>query len=202
MPTDSGSADRRIHRTRSTIFEAMVHLIHEKGFDPISVKDITTQANVNRSTFYAHYHDKFDLLDQLIQVKLDELASQLHPDQPAIASYQAQFDEPDPYFVALFQHIGRNDTFYRVMLNKLEPSIFRSKLLGVIRETQYQRIAKMKMEQKLSVPLDILLDYQSASLLSIVLSWLNTNSMYTPPYMALQVTRISMLGSYRTAGLS
>ncbi len=49
--------DLRVLRTRKTIKEAFVELMEEKGFDAITVKDITTRAGINRGTFYAHYQD-------------------------------------------------------------------------------------------------------------------------------------------------
>ncbi len=58
------SIDRRIIRTKIAIRNALVALIEEKGFDALSVKDITTRADINRGTFYLHYRDKFDLLEQ------------------------------------------------------------------------------------------------------------------------------------------
>ena len=54
--------DLRVVRTKTAIRNALVELIEEKGFDAITVKDITTKANINRGTFYAHYQDKFDLM--------------------------------------------------------------------------------------------------------------------------------------------
>lgn len=54
--------DRRRARTQGLLLEALTGLIVEKGYDPITVQDILDRANVGRSTFYAHYKDKQDLL--------------------------------------------------------------------------------------------------------------------------------------------
>lgn len=56
--------DLRIERTRSSLWEALVDLIGERGYVAISVQDITERAMVNRSTFYRHYEDKDDLFRQ------------------------------------------------------------------------------------------------------------------------------------------
>ncbi|MFD0679662.1 MULTISPECIES: TetR/AcrR family transcriptional regulator [unclassified Paenibacillus] len=201
MIQDSHSPDRRIHRTRSTILDAFVSLIFEKGFPSISVKDITANADINRSTFYAHYQDKFDLLDKLIKEKLEELSHLIHPTPSSPIAYSGNFDEPDPFFILLFTHLTENQRFYKAMLFKLEPEVFTVKMYEVIRESFYARIANMKMERKLSVPMDILLNYSSSSVMGVILNWINDPTMYTPHYMALQLTRLTMLGTYRTMGL-
>ncbi|MBI4920994.1 MAG: helix-turn-helix transcriptional regulator [Devosia nanyangense] len=54
--------DRRALRTRRALHEALIQLIFERDYDGISVADIADAANVGRSTFYAHFTDKDDLL--------------------------------------------------------------------------------------------------------------------------------------------
>jgi AcrR family transcriptional regulator len=53
--------DRRILRTRDTLGDALVALMHEKNFDEITVQDVLDRAGVGRATFYVHYRDKHDL---------------------------------------------------------------------------------------------------------------------------------------------
>lgn len=59
--------DPRVRRTRQLLDQAFVELLAEKGFDGISVQDVTDRAGVNRATFYAHFQDKFALLDYSIR---------------------------------------------------------------------------------------------------------------------------------------
>ncbi|UWZ36350.1 TetR family transcriptional regulator [Dactylosporangium roseum] len=54
--------DRRSLRTRQMLMGAMVDLMRSKRYDSITVQEITDQANIGRSTFYAHFTDKDDLL--------------------------------------------------------------------------------------------------------------------------------------------
>jgi AcrR family transcriptional regulator len=54
--------DRRIQRTRQLLQDALLALILEKGFEAVTVQDVIDRANVGRSTFYAHFQDKEDLL--------------------------------------------------------------------------------------------------------------------------------------------
>lgn len=59
--------DPRVKRTRSLILQAFMELLPEKGFQSVSVQDITEKAGINRATFYAHFPDKYALLDHSIQ---------------------------------------------------------------------------------------------------------------------------------------
>jgi AcrR family transcriptional regulator len=55
--------DPRIRRTLLLLRDALVRLLKKKGFDEISVQDIAEEATINRATFYAHYTDKYALLE-------------------------------------------------------------------------------------------------------------------------------------------
>ena len=59
--------DPRVKRTRNLILTAFDELLPEKGFRSLTVQDITDKAEINRATFYAHFTDKYDLLDKSIQ---------------------------------------------------------------------------------------------------------------------------------------
>lgn len=65
--------DPRAVRTKSLIKESFVKLLEEKDFKYITIKDITTKATINRATFYAHYIDKYILLEQLIVDCFEEM---------------------------------------------------------------------------------------------------------------------------------
>lgn len=55
--------DRRVRRTRAALLDALLDLISEKGYEAITVADLIDRADVGRSTFYSHYTDKDDLLE-------------------------------------------------------------------------------------------------------------------------------------------
>ena len=59
--------DRRVKRTRSLILQGFEQLLAEKGFEAISVQDVTYEAEINRATFYKRFMDKYDLLDYIIK---------------------------------------------------------------------------------------------------------------------------------------
>ena len=63
----SPRVDPRVTRTRKLIRDALTALLAEKSFEAITVQDVAERATINRATFYAHYTDKFALLDALVR---------------------------------------------------------------------------------------------------------------------------------------
>ena len=58
--------DPRVIKTRRLLLDSFVVLVRKKDFTSISVKDITDYAQVNRATFYAHFQDKYDILEYMV----------------------------------------------------------------------------------------------------------------------------------------
>lgn len=73
--------DRRSRRTVRLLKQSFRELVEEKGFEAVTVRDIAERADVNRGTFYAHFPDKYGLLDLVIREKLQALlGARLGPD--------------------------------------------------------------------------------------------------------------------------
>lgn len=58
----SGTMDRRVRKTREALYSAFAALVAERGYDRLSIQDIIDEADVGRTTFYAHFKTKDDLL--------------------------------------------------------------------------------------------------------------------------------------------
>ncbi|GHO51047.1 TetR/AcrR family transcriptional regulator [Ktedonospora formicarum] len=101
-----GVEDLRVRRTRKLLQQALIEGAVEKGFAALTVRDITTRAMVNRSTFYRHYLDKYDLLEQ----HLNEIYEVLEEDGGIIET------ERHEGLVKLLKQIQQFPGFYRVVL--------------------------------------------------------------------------------------
>jgi AcrR family transcriptional regulator len=65
-PKEAEKLDPRVKRTRQLILRAFEDLLAEKNFESIAVQDVTEKAEINRATFYAHFPDKYALLDHSV----------------------------------------------------------------------------------------------------------------------------------------
>ncbi|WP_236896513.1 TetR/AcrR family transcriptional regulator [Clostridium beijerinckii] len=73
--------DKRITKSRKLIQDSFLSLANKSPFENITVKDISERANVNRATFYAHFKDKYDLLDSFISDEfMTIVSSRISPD--------------------------------------------------------------------------------------------------------------------------
>lgn len=80
MPSLAEREDPRVKRTRQLLVQAFEALLQEKGFEGMTVQDIADRATVNRATFYAHFEDKYALLDYVASESFRQaLSSKLSP---------------------------------------------------------------------------------------------------------------------------
>ena len=69
--------DRRVKYTLDALKNALITLMQEEHISKISVKSLCELADVNRSTFYAHFHDQYDLLHHMEQEVLQNITKHL-----------------------------------------------------------------------------------------------------------------------------
>jgi AcrR family transcriptional regulator len=93
--------DRRIRRTRALLHEALSSLIRERPYEGISVKDVLKRANVGRSTFYAHFHSK----DELLVSGIAEMLRAAYAQPTASATKRDGFSR---FSLPLFEHIQQH----------------------------------------------------------------------------------------------
>jgi AcrR family transcriptional regulator len=74
--------DPRAKKTRKYLQRAFIELLSEKDFQMITINDISERAELNRATFYGHFQDKFELLDETLDVMLEESINKWIPYNP------------------------------------------------------------------------------------------------------------------------
>jgi len=102
-------ADRRVVRSRVRLHAVLVELILERGWERVTVQDVCERADVGRSTFYAHYADKEDLLIGGLDLVRDGLLAALRkaPDRPAFA-----------FLHGLVEHVNESRRLFRAIIGR------------------------------------------------------------------------------------
>ncbi|WP_235748623.1 TetR/AcrR family transcriptional regulator [Nocardia coffeae] len=65
----------RVRRTRALLREALVDLIEERGFDRVTVGELTSRAMISRAAFYRNYRDKYELVEQIFDEAMAEMTA-------------------------------------------------------------------------------------------------------------------------------
>lgn len=119
--------DRRIQRTRNSLFSAFIELRAVKPVEKITVKELTEKSNISKQTFYLHFQDIYDLSEYLENDALQSLIGDIpNPEymltNPAEASRQLcnAFINQGHLFSILFPDDSRS---YGILTNKLDALI-------------------------------------------------------------------------------
>lgn len=197
--------DLRVIRTKESIRDALVELIDEKGFEAITVKDITTRAKINRGTFYAHYQDKFDLMtkceDEII-LEMSRIAKQNFPGVIAALGSNSPTLAAFPLVVSIFEYLNENSGFMKAVLGPKGDLSFQTRLKDFMWKTLfgYDSNALIKQENLL-VPGHYLVSYVASAHIGIIQQWLNSGRKESPQEMAEILSTITVNGPFFAAGL-
>ena len=190
--------DRRGPRTRRLLRDALIALILEKGYDSVTVQDITDRANLGRATFYLHFKNgKDQLLMSSLREMFDDLKSRITPPSTDIPVADMAMR------IIPFQHAFENRDLYRVTLLSQQGTAaivngIRDYLAGSMRE----RIDVFVTDRPPLVPLDILANYLAGAMISLISWWLRQDTTYTAEQMADMFRQLSMPTITNVLGLN
>jgi len=173
------NADRRVRRTQELLHRALISLALEKNYDSITIQEILDRADIGRSTFYAHFKGKDELLIPGIHELRDTLGSAIQSEQSPSKHHEAIVD----FSLAMFQHASEYREVYHALLNTQGWPIFRQRLEEmvdeIIRRECKAEIQRVK-EADSDVPVDLFVSYVTAAYFSVLTWWLGRRSRLTP----------------------
>jgi AcrR family transcriptional regulator len=148
--------DRRVQRTRQTLQNALSELILEKGYEKVTVQDVIDRANVGRSTFYAHFEDKEQLLlsgFEPLRAKFEDFLS------------GQSFDHETPWALSLtmFQQVQKQKGGY-ITLTHIQKFLY-GYLLGHLRSA-FPKGNK-------NIPPELLAHYVASSFIALMTWWID-----------------------------
>ncbi len=184
------SEDVRVRRTRKLLQQAFIELTVEKGFAALTVRDITKRAMVNRSTFYRHYLDKYDLLDQY----MNEIYEMSEGRTPLTGTWEPTFHEVLSGSLNLLKHIQQFADFYRVMLSAQGYSLFAQRFRQNIEKAFLSCLARdfpaAKTEPD-APPFDLKLNFVAYACAGATIWWLEQEQACSPEQFAIWLDQLT-----------
>jgi AcrR family transcriptional regulator len=166
-----GGGDRRVRRSRRAIQQALVELILEKGYERVSVTEIIDRADVGRSTFYAHFTDKQDVLFS----NLDALSDLLHaaPDRrqgPLLA-----------FSLPMLEHVAEQRRLVRALLGRRGGAVVVARgeqMLASIVRTEL--LAALPIGATSPARLEVVVTCVVGAFMAMVRTWVDEDLTATP----------------------
>ncbi len=195
--------DRRVRRTRRALRAALLDLMAEKGYDQVTVEEITDRADIGRTTFYLHYHAKQDLLLEQFGEMTDELVMQLsHIPLSAWwrhGEFKSVSEHPSRPISMIFQHAADNAELYRIVLQG-EGADQAAERLQVILTNAVNAFIRHKIgteseQLNVQMPMDVFANYFSGALLGVLKWWLEADMPYPPEEMESIFYRLFLPGA-------
>ena len=202
--------DRRTSRTRRLLRDSLLSLILEKGYDAVTIEEITERADLGRTTFYLHYRDKEELLLESIDALVDDLLQAiaqvpLSAWKPGIEASPHSEEGLQTPILFIFEHAARHADLYRIILRGEGRSKATDRLREIIlraaRSFIEVRLARERPSIRPLVPLEVFTNYFAGALLGSLTWWLESDLPYPPQQMAEMFERLFFQGARQALGL-
>lgn len=172
--------DRRQQKTRHAIFQAFNRLLSQKSYSRITVQDIIDTANVGRTTFYAHFETKDDLLRELCADIFDHVISSAR-DLSKAHTHMVGSENPVDMITHILWHLKENSRNITGVLSCESSELF----LRYFREHVSQLLSPwlQEIDTGLDIPRDFLLDHISSSFINVIQYWIKDGLTQSPESM-------------------
>ena len=166
----NSSEDRRVRRTRKLLWEALLTLLEEHSLEQISVADICEEAQLNRTTFYKHFENKYALFvygmkydQELFEKKLLRVATS---------------EEREQVSTQLLEMIASHQHYYKLLLIGKEENLLSTLLRHQIAEQMAAKLLAQTQNggRRFSTPLPIIAQFYAGALLALGTWWLENET--------------------------
>lgn len=171
--------DRRQKKTRAAIFRAFSGLLEKKNYNAITVQEIIDAADIGRTTFYAHFETKDDLLKELCGELFDHII-QSAADSTHTHGLYSDGSAPTSVFCHLFQHLAENNNNILGLLSCESNEIFLRYFKDSLNDLVRSQLSDREYYGQMQFPEGFLVNHISSSFVETVLWWIK-NGLKQPP---------------------
>jgi len=170
----------RVRRTQKLLREALIELIEERGFEALTIGEITERAMVSRAAFYRNYQDKYDLVEQIFEEAMSALLG---------AVGELGQEHPAEIWVTFFEHIAHYERLYRALLGSKGSPWFVRKMRASLTDLVNERGRLPHGPDASPLPVhtfsdEFVPDLVSALFVEAITWWLEQGRPYTPREIA------------------
>lgn len=189
----TANTDRRIARSKRALRTALIELMEERGLDAVSVNDLCARADLNRGTFYNHFHDKDDLLTTLEDEVIDDLEriqEQLRDLTVLdLVRYRTR-KKPLPFLVDLFDYLREQGDFLHAVTGPGGDVRFAPRLRDSVCANLIQTILHERYRTDPTPFVQYYVAFFASAYLGVIERWIETGMQESSEEMALIAMRL------------
>lgn len=179
--------DRRVRRTKRLLKNAFIEILNEKNYEQIFVSDIVECADYNRATFYRHYENKEELVNELITDQTEGLIDSIRKIYKNRDRLHLEFMPVGE--IKIFNHIFENRDFYRQWSNLAVIPGFQEKFINSLSSFFKNEIVIVSNPVQ-GLNNHLYTSFYAYGILGLILDWIKSDLTYSPDYMATQLRKI------------
>lgn len=180
--------DRRVRKTKRQLRQGLTELLKEKSVKDITVKELSDLVDINRGTFYLHYKDIFDMVEQIENEMFESFRSVL--DEYPVNALNGK---PLPMIVDLFRFIKENSDMCKVLIGKNGDILFVDRLKNLLKERCLNDWMEIFNKNK-SQNFEYYYSFIVSGCIGLLQSWLETGLKESPEHMAKLAEQMIMTG--------
>ncbi|MCU6707381.1 TetR/AcrR family transcriptional regulator [Paenibacillus sp. J5C_2022] len=200
----NNKTDRRKLRTKKLLRQALIELMEEKGLEKITVSDLANRADINRGTFYLHYEDVHDFIEQQVHEFLNQLSELASKVQFTDLLLAAERDEPFPGLISIIEHWERNADFCKWLLGPKGDPSFVLRVKELMKQRLFIKLSGLEgtdSASELQVPLEYLIAYVTSANVGVLQHWFHTGRIQTPTEIHFIMIRLISKGWLSFSGV-
>jgi len=171
-------------KTKQLIQSTFLSILQKKTFEGITIGDIAKAAQINRGTFYLHYIDKFDLLEQMEQQLFTELGMHVDELQSLYLSTRTYDEEQERLAHALFSFIETQAPTLKIFLSDHGRAGFHIRFKDAFASKVSENLQQYEsFHVHLNVPLEYFISFITSAFLGLIEQWIQNELDKTPQEM-------------------
>lgn len=180
--------DRRVRRTRALLVDALVTLLETRSFKDITVKELCDTADINRGTFYLHYKDIYDMMEQIEQDITDQL-------EALVSSHTSEELNANPYMLIydIFQFTSENSALCKTLLSQNGDISFLMKIKNLCRD-RFIEVCAFAFRREDHAHFEYSYNFIASGCVGLIESWLFSEQPESPEEMARLANKIITAG--------
>ena len=179
--------DRRVKYTKMVLKESLTKLMKEKAISRITITEICKNADINRTTFYSHYNDQYDLLEKIVQELINDINKYLDTFE-----FDDNIEESLQMLTKILEYIDLNSDLCKVLLGSNSNLGFQKDIMMIMNQRCISEwVIKNSIDKTTA---DYIYAFAITGNLGIIQKWLSEKDKKSAKEMASIIMKLTYHG--------